>query len=119
MPIRFDGAIMFANVAYFERAITEAHNNFPEARTILIVGGGINWIDASGEEKIREMALTLRNAGLTLAFSSLKRQVRHAFERSELDALIGENNIFRSKGEALVVLTKHYENDNSKDQEPD
>ncbi|PCJ85953.1 MAG: sodium-independent anion transporter [Thiotrichaceae bacterium] len=115
VPIRFDGAIMFANVAYFERAITEAHNNYPEARTILIVGGGINWIDASGEEKIREMALTLRNAGLTLAFSSLKRQVRHAFERSELDTLIGEDNIFRSKGEALLALTRHYENATSKD----
>lgn len=115
VPIRFDGAIMFANVAYLERAITEARNNFPEARAILIVGGGINWIDASGEEKIREMALSLRNAGLTLVFSSLKQQVRDSFERSELDILIGKNNIFHSKGEALIVLTEHYKKINDKD----
>ena len=115
VPIRFDGAIMFANVAYLERAITEARNNFPEARAILIVGGGINWIDASGEEKIREMALSLRNAGLTLVFSSLKQQVRDSFKRSELDTLIGENNIFHSKGEALAVLTEHYKKINDKD----
>ncbi len=115
VPIRFDGAIMFANVAYFERAISEAHNTFPKADTILIVGGGINWIDASGEEKIREMTNCLKNAGITLAFSSLKQQVRSSFERSGLTSLIGKDNIFRSKGEALVVLTKLYENSNSRD----
>lgn len=115
VPIRFDGAIMFANVAYFERAILEAHNSFPEARTILIVGGGINWIDASGEEKIREMANCLRNAGITLAFSSLKQQVRNSFERNGLFNLIGEDHTYRTKGEALVALTEHYKNANSKD----
>jgi len=108
VPIRFDGAIMFANVAYFEDAISEAQHNFPEARTILIVGGGINWIDASGEEKIREMREQLSDAGVTLAFSSLKKQVRHSFECSGLDSLIGEENIFRSKGEALKVLLESH-----------
>ncbi|WP_428086719.1 SulP family inorganic anion transporter [Candidatus Thioglobus sp.] len=115
VPIRFDGAIMFANVAYLERAISEARSDFPEARTILIVGGGINWIDASGEEKIREMAVSLHNIGITLTFSSLKQQVRNSFECSGLDTLIGEGNIFHSKGEALTALTKHYENTSNKE----
>ncbi len=110
VPIRFDGAIMFANVAYFEEAISEAQHTFPEARTILIVGGGINWIDASGEEKIREMAGHLNDAGITLAFSSLKNQVRNSFQRSGLDTLIGEGNIFHSKGEALRVLLDRHGN---------
>ncbi len=105
VPIRFDGAIMFANVAYFESAIIDAHSAFPEAHTILIVGGGINWIDASGEEKIREMAECLYKAGVTLAFSSLKQQVRLSFERSGLTEVIGKDNIFRTKGGALKNLS--------------
>lgn len=110
VPIRFDGAIMFANVAYFEQAISEAHNNFPKAKTIVIVGGGINWIDASGAEKIREMVTSLDNNGITLAFSSLKHQVKESFKRSGLNTLIGENNIYHSKGEALKALSKQYDN---------
>ncbi len=109
IPIRFDGAIMFANIAYFGDAILEAQRDFPEARTILIVGAGINWIDASGEEKIREVREQLSEAGITLTFSSLKNQVKKSFARSGLDTLIGEENIFRSKGEALRVLLERHD----------
>lgn len=111
VPIRFDGAIIFANVAFFERALLEAHNNFPHARTILIVGGGINWIDASGVEKIREMCDSLKKEGVTLAFSSLKYQVLKSFKCSGLDTLIGQENIFHSKGAALKVLIDRHKSD--------
>jgi len=109
VPVRFDGAIMFANVAYFENAILEAHAKFPNARTILVIGSGINWIDASGEEKIREMTGMLRDVGVTLAFSSLKKQVRESFERGELIDVIGEHNIFRTKDAALRGLARRHE----------
>jgi MFS superfamily sulfate permease-like transporter len=75
VPVRFDGSLTFINVAYFEDMILEAHAKFPEARTILVVGSGINEIDASGEEKIREVIAHLRQVNVDLVFSSLKRQV--------------------------------------------
>lgn len=109
VPIRFDGALMFANVAYFENAILKAHANFPGARTILVISSGINWLDASGEEKIREMVVILKDAGVTLAFSSLKKQVRISFERGDLIPVIGEENIFRTKDAALKALAKRHE----------
>ncbi len=109
VPIRFDGSLIFANVAYFENVILEARTAFPEARTILVVGSGINWIDASGEEKIREVAGRLREAGITLAFSSLKKQVINAFERGGLIPVIGEENIFRTKAQAVQMLTERHD----------
>ncbi len=109
IPIRFDGSLIFANVAYFENAVLEAHATFPEARTILIIGSGINWIDASGEEKIREVAGSLREAGITLAFSSLKKQVVNSFERGGLIPVIGEENIFRTKAKAVQMLTERHD----------
>ncbi len=109
VPIRFDGSLIFANVAYFENAILEAHATFPEARTILVIGSGINWIDASGEEKIRDVAGNLRELGITLAFSSLKKQVVNSFERGELIPVIGKENIFRTKAVAVRELTERHD----------
>lgn len=109
IPIRFDGSLIFCNVAYFENAILKAHATFPEARTILIIGSGINWIDASGEEKIRDVAGRLRELGIALAFSSLKKQVVNSFERGELMPVIGKENIFRTKAIAVRELTERHD----------
>ena len=112
---RYDGAIMFANAAYFERVIINTLAAFPKAKTIVIVGGGVNWIDASGEEKIREMAEKLREQGVTLAFSSLKQQVKEAFDRSGLTDVIGPENIYTSKNGALKALMQRYESGEDED----
>ncbi len=112
VPIRFDGALIFANVSYFENAIIEVRATCPHAKTILVIGGGINWIDASGEEKIREMAKCLKDIGVTLAFSSLKKQVRSSFERGDLIAFIGPSNIYRTKAVALNAMRERYKDTN-------
>lgn len=104
VPIRFDDSLVFASVSYFEDIILEARVRFPDATTILIVGSGINRLDASGEEKIREVARTLREAGVVLAFSSLKKQVRVACEAGGLIALLGPENFYATKEQALSSL---------------
>ncbi|MCB1737687.1 MAG: sodium-independent anion transporter, partial [Gammaproteobacteria bacterium] len=48
VPVRFDGALTFSNVAYFEDIILEAIADFPQAKAILVIGSSINEIDASG-----------------------------------------------------------------------
>jgi MFS superfamily sulfate permease-like transporter len=42
VPVRFDGSLTFINVAYFEDIILEARAEYPDARTILVVGSGLN-----------------------------------------------------------------------------
>ena len=102
--VRYDGSLDFLNAAHFEEVILQAHAEFPEAKTILVVGNGINSIDASGEEKIREIAQYLRAANVTLAFSSLKKPVRDTFDRAGLAALVGAENLFGSRELALQTL---------------
>jgi SulP family sulfate permease len=53
--VRFDGRLYFANVAYFEDAILEAVAANPKARALLVVGEGINELDASGEEVMHHL----------------------------------------------------------------
>lgn len=108
VPVRFDGSLNFVNVAYFEDVILAAHSEFPMARAILVIGSGINEIDASGEEKVREVAKHLREAGVMLAFSGLKHQVMQVFKQSGLVDVLGPDAIFASKEEAMRRLDERW-----------
>ncbi|MGH8474069.1 MAG: SulP family inorganic anion transporter, partial [Gammaproteobacteria bacterium] len=87
IAIRFDGSLYFANVPYFEDAILEVAADHPAAKYILVVGDGINELDASGEEMIRHLVERLHEAGITLVFSGLKRQVLQVMDRTGLYAV--------------------------------
>lgn len=108
VPVRFDGSLTFVNVAYFEDIILEAISDFPEAKAILVVGSGINDIDASGEEKILEVAERLRKVGVTLMFSGLKHQVRRLLERGGVIEQLGRNAFLPDKETALRTLLQTY-----------
>jgi len=108
VPVRFDGSLTFINVAYFEDIILEAISDFPKAKVILVVGSGINDIDASGEEKIREVADRLHKVGVWLMFSGLKHQVRRLLERGGVVEQLGREAFFPDKETALRTLLQRY-----------
>ncbi|MEJ2213048.1 MAG: SulP family inorganic anion transporter [Gammaproteobacteria bacterium] len=108
VPVRFDGALTFTNVAYFEDIILEAQRDFPEAKAILVIGSGINRIDASGEEKIREVNKRLSELGVKLMFSGLKYQVVKLFILSGLLEELGKERFFSNKEKALEELAEEY-----------
>jgi MFS superfamily sulfate permease-like transporter len=108
VPVRFDGSLSFINVAYFEDIILEAHSKHPNAEVILVVGSGINDMDASGEEKVREVAKRLREVGVKLVFSSLKYQVWKIFVKSELVDELGMDSFYPDKQTALKTLCERY-----------
>ncbi len=104
VPVRFDGALTFTNVAYFEDIVLEAKRDFPEATTILILGSGINSIDASGLEKVREVHERFKQMHIDMMFSGLKFQVVKLFIQSGLIDEIGRDNLFPSKEKAITAL---------------
>lgn len=106
--LRFDGSLNFVNVAYFEEVVLHALERFPQAQAVLVIGSGINDLDVSGEEKLRALAEQLRARDVKLYFSSLKRQVVAAFERSGLSSVIPSDHIFRTKEIALKALDACY-----------
>ena len=106
--LRFDSSLVFINAAYFEQAVLKALSEFPAASALLVVGNGINRIDATGEEKLRALAQDLKAAGVTLMFAGLKKPVREAIERARLDEVIGQQNIFPTRHAALQVLERRY-----------
>ena len=108
VPVRFDGQLSFINVAYFEDIILEAQSDFPDAKVILVIGSGINKIDASGTEKICEVAQRLRKAGVRLVFSGLKHQVRSLLEQGGVTEGLGSQAFYPDKETALRALVEEF-----------
>jgi SulP family sulfate permease len=102
--VRFDGRLYFANVSFFEDAILEAVANNPKARALLIVGDGINELDASGEEVIHHVIQRLRDNGVHVVFSGLKKQVIDVMRATGLLAYLGEENLHANYDLALTAI---------------
>jgi SulP family sulfate permease len=104
VAIRFDGSLYFANVAYFEDAVLEAVSKHPEAKYVLVVGDGINQLDASGEEVIHHLVDRLKSSGVTLVFSGLKKQVLDVMRATGLYDAIGQDKLFATVDQAIATI---------------
>ncbi len=111
VPVRFDGSLTFSNIAYFEDIVLEALADFPKAKAILIIGSSINELDASGEEKVREVGKQLRDAGVQIYFSGLKHQVLSIMQRTGLYDECGAEHFYPNKEKALEALLARYDGD--------
>lgn len=109
VTLRFDRSLTYLNVAAFEDAILEVLGRFPQTRGLLVIASGINELDASGEDKVRELALRLRQQGIELMFSSLKMPVAQAFERTGLLDLLQPENVFPNKEVAITAARQRYD----------
>ena len=104
VAIRFDGSLYFANVSYFEDAVLEAVSNHPDAKYVLVVGNGINQLDASGEEVIHHLVDRMKSAGITLVFSGLKKQVLDVMRATGLFDAIGQDKLFATEDLAIAAI---------------
>jgi SulP family sulfate permease len=104
VAIRFDGSLYFANVAYFEDAVLEAVANHPDAKYVLVVGDGINQLDASGEEVVHHLVERLHSIGTTLVFSGLKKQVLDVMHATGLFDMIGQDKVFDTQELAIAAI---------------
>lgn len=104
VAMRFDGQLYFANVSYFEDTVLEAVAAHPKAKYLLVVGSGINQLDATGEESIRAIHERLREGGVTLVFSGLKKQVLDVMRNTGLYDEIGAKRFFATEDQALAAI---------------
>ncbi|MFP5381295.1 MAG: SulP family inorganic anion transporter [Gammaproteobacteria bacterium] len=104
MAMRYDGSLYFANVSYFEDTVLEALASRPTAKYVLIVGDGINQMDASGEEVVHHLVERLREIGVTLVFSGLKKQVLDCMRQTHLIEAVGQQNIFATEDQAIASI---------------
>lgn len=102
--VRYAGSLFFANVSYLEDQILDTVRSMPKLRHILIVGNGINELDASGEEMLAALVNRLHDRGLGVSFSGLNDSVLDVMRRTGLLALIGEENLYRNATRAISAI---------------
>jgi len=105
--VRFDGPLFFANASYLEDQIRHRRRTKKHLKHIIIAAGGINDIDASGEEALSLTVDRVRSAGIDISFSGVNESVMKVIERTHLLAKIGEDHIYPSMKKAISAI---YEN---------
>jgi SulP family sulfate permease len=111
VAVRFDGSLYFANTAYFEDAVLGAVAAHPDARALLIVGNGINQLDASGEEVMAHLVQRLREGGIIVVFSGLKKQVLDVMRATGLLAKVGPEHLFATEDLAIADIYRRLGHD--------
>jgi sulfate permease, SulP family len=92
--IRFDGRLFFANAAYFEDQVHSAVDRIPDVQRVAIIFNGINAIDSSGTEMLKELHGQLNHRGVQVLFVGVKNQVLKVIRASGLEDTIGKQHFF-------------------------
>ena len=102
--LRVDGSLFFGAVEHIRDELEAARAARPEVRHILLVGSGINFIDASGADLLVQEARALREAGSALYLCNLKDPVRDLMERGGQLESIGRDRVFDTKAAAIAAI---------------
>jgi MFS superfamily sulfate permease-like transporter len=102
--LRFNGSLFFANVNYLEQIVLDTIASMPELRHVLIVGNGMNELDASGEVLLSQLVTRLRERDLDISFSGLNDGVLDVMKRTHLHEKIGPDRFFYSVAHAVQEI---------------
>jgi len=102
--LRVDGSLFFGAVNHFAEELHGVTRENPEQTYILIVGGGINFIDVAGCETLANEAHRLHLEGRKLCFCSLKGEVVETLHRGGYVQRLGEENMLGSKKAAIAAI---------------
>jgi MFS superfamily sulfate permease-like transporter len=102
--LRFSGSLFFASVNYLEEVVLNAVATMPELKHVLIVGNGINELDASGEVLLSQLVTRLRERELEVSFTGLNDSVLDVMRRTHLIEKIGRDRFFYSVAQAVQEI---------------
>jgi len=102
--LRLDGSIFFGAVTHISEELHRIMRASPEQCHLLIVGSGINFIDASGCHMLFNEALNLKLSGRDMFFCSLKSEVLEVLERGMCLKRLGGQHIFENEGQAIAQM---------------
>ncbi|MGB5337929.1 MAG: sodium-independent anion transporter, partial [Gammaproteobacteria bacterium] len=108
--IHIEGSIFFGAVDHVGRALHMMDWRNPEQKHALILGSGINFVDAAGGELLASEAVRHRENGGGFYMCNVKSGVTEPLVRGGYMATIGEENIFESKNQAIGEIFKRLDN---------
>ncbi len=122
--MRFEGSLVFANVAFFEEQLQKLLVSSPHLRVLVIDAVSINEVDASGDRMLREYYKRLTESGINVLFTRVKKPIQDMFERSHMYKDVGKEFFHRNPTDVyrhaweLLVASKDSDQDNQEIIEP-
>ena len=99
--VRLDAPLFFANAKFFEEEIVNDLASNKGIKDILIIGTGINQLDATGEEMLKSLFENLRPTKKTLYFSDLKAPILQLLKNTGLYNEIHPDHFFSKSDDAI------------------
>jgi len=93
--MRFEGPLVFANVAFFEEQLHKLLASSPRLKVLIIDAVSINEVDASGEHVLRDYYRRLTESGIHVLFTRVRMPVRDMFEQTRMYLEIGREFFHR------------------------
>lgn len=109
--VRIDGSIFFGAIPHVEEQLRTMHKRHPDQKHLFLVFSGINFIDMAGADFLAELVEKEKKEGGLLYLYDIKTPVCEEILREGYLDLIGANNIFDSKDEALSEIFKRLDRD--------
>ncbi len=102
--IRFSGSLIFANVSYLEDKLIDQITAMDQVKHVVLVGNGINELDASGEDILSLLADRLHESGIKFSISGCNENVLKVMRRTHLFDKIGQENFYRNVARAVEAI---------------
>ena len=103
VALRYDAALFFANASFFEDAVNRLALENPKLQAIVVLAQGINLVDATAIEVLRELHRQLAEQRIRLIFSQPQRHFVAAATRTGLLQALGPQALFDSPEQALAA----------------
>lgn len=94
--MRFEGQLVFANVAFFEEQLQKLLATSPNLKVLIIDGVSINEVDASGDLMLRDYYRRLTESGIHVLFTRIRQPIREMFEQSHMYDDVGREFFHRN-----------------------
>lgn len=112
MPIlRVEGSIFFGAVEHVQRHFRNVDEADPDKKNLLITARAIGFIDLAGAEMLAKEANRRRKLGGNLYLVGVQPDFCEMLRRSGQVDTVGEDQIFRHKGEALQAIYPRLDNE--------
>ncbi len=102
--IRIDGSLFFGAVDHVQQALQSIRDTIPLQRHVVIVGGGINFLDVAGAEMLVQEAEAQRRIDGGLYIAKAKGEVCRTLLRGGYIERFEDSHVFPSKAAAISTL---------------
>jgi SulP family sulfate permease len=102
--VRIDGGLYFGSVEQAEEGLEGLRGHHPEQRHLMIASKGISYMDVAGARLLGEEAQRRRGMGGALYLHAPRGPILAALENTGQLELIGRDNVFESKHDALATI---------------